>query len=387
MPDSPPAEPSQSVGDTGHMTRTRTTQRGGDDPVSAVVVDDSQFMRTVIADMLENAGIDVLGTASNGADGVETVLETDPDVVTMDLKMPGVDGIEAVDRIMTERPTPVLVLSAHAADGAELTFEAMEKGAVDFFEKPSGEVSVGLKQQQESLVSAVRSVANADVSATEAAAERTRRNTTGADTPSGPTPAATEYPNRPTLLVGSSTGGPTVVEGILGALPIEADFRVLVVQHMPEGFTERFAKRLDDASEYSVREAADGDRIGGGEALVARGGSHLEVSGYGGGRLRVSLTDEEPVNNVRPAVDVTFRTAADRIDDPLSAAILTGMGSDGAAGVEAVNAAGGVVIAQDKETSAVFGMPQQAIETGVVDDVRPRDELVVGILNATTKQQ
>lgn len=369
------------------MTRTRTTQRGGNDPVSAVVVDDSQFMRTVICDMLEDAGIDVLGTASNGADGVETVLKTDPDVVTMDLKMPGVDGIEAVDRIMTERPTPVLVLSAHAADGAELTFEAMEKGAVDFFEKPSGEVSVGLKQQQESLVSAVRSVANADVSATEAAAERTRRNATGAGTPSGSTPAATEYPDRPTLLVGSSTGGPTVVEGILEALPIEADFRVLVVQHMPDGFTERFAARLDEASEYSVREAADGDRIGGGEALVARGGSHLEVSGYGGGRLRVSLTDDEPVNNVRPAVDVTFRTAADRIDDPLSAAILTGMGSDGAAGVEAVNAAGGAVIAQDEETSAVFGMPQRAIETGVVDDVRPRDELVAGILNATTKQQ
>jgi len=368
------------------MTRTRATQRGGNDPVSAVVVDDSQFMRTIIVDMLEDAGIDVLETASNGADGVAAVLKSDPDVVTMDLKMPGVDGIEAVDRIMAERPTPVLVLSAHAADGAELTFEAMEKGAVDFFEKPSGEVSVGLKQQRESLVSTVRSVANADVSATEAAAERTRRDAAGGVS-AGATPASTEYPDRPTLLVGASTGGPTVVEGILEALPVEADFRVLVVQHMPDGFTGRFAKRLDDASEYSVREAEDGDRIGGGEALVARGGSHLEVSGYGGGRLRVSLIDDEPVNNVRPAVDVTFRTAAERIDDPLSAAILTGMGSDGAAGVEAVSAAGGAVIAQDEETSAVFGMPQRAIETGVVDHVRPREELVAGILDATTRQQ
>lgn len=369
------------------MTRTRTTQRNGSEPVSAVVVDDSQFMRTIIVDMLEDAGIDVLGTASNGEDGVETVLEVDPDVVTMDLKMPGVDGIEAVDRIMAERPTPVLVLSAHAADGAELTFEAMEKGAVDFFEKPSGEVSVGLKQQRESLVSTVRSVASADVSATEAAAQRTRRETAAGGTSVGSTPARTEYPDRPTLLVGASTGGPTVVEGILEALPMEANFRVLVVQHMPDGFTERFAQRLDDASEYSVREAADGDRIGGGEALVARGDSHLEVSGYGGGRIRVSLTDDAPVNNVRPAVDVTFRTAAEQIDDPLSAAILTGMGSDGAAGVKAVSAAGGAVIAQDEETSAVFGMPQRAIETGVVDDVRPREEVVAGILNATTKQQ
>lgn len=371
------------------MTRARTAERGGNAQVSAVVVDDSQFMRTVIVDILEGAGIDVLETASNGETGIEAVLDAEPDVVTMDLKMPGVDGLEAVDRIMAERPTPVLVLSAHAADGAELTFEAMEKGAVDFFEKPSGEVSIGLKQQQEALVSTVRSVANADVSATEAAAQHARSGTAGGGR--GSTAETTSrgkgVPDHPTLVIGSSTGGPTVVEGVLSGLPIEADFRVLVVQHMPEGFTERFAKRLDDASDYTVREAADGDRIGGGEALVARGDSHLEVSGYGGGRLRVSLTDDDPVNNVRPAVDVTLRTAAERVDGPLSVAILTGMGADGAEGVRAVSAAGGAVIAQDEATSAVFGMPQRAIETGAVDDVRPRDELVAGIVDATTEQQ
>ncbi|WP_181692465.1 chemotaxis-specific protein-glutamate methyltransferase CheB [Natronomonas sp. LN261] len=369
------------------MTRARTAERGGNARVSAVVVDDSQFMRTVIVDILEEAGIDVLETASDGETGIEAVLDADPDVVTMDLKMPGVDGLEAVDRIMAERPTPVLVLSAHAADGAELTFEAMEKGAVDFFEKPSGEVSIGLKQQQEALVSTVRSVANADVSATEAAAQHARGGTAGGASTAETTSRGTEVPDHPTLVIGSSTGGPTVVEGVLSELPIEADFRVLVVQHMPEGFTERFAKRLDDASDYTVREAADGDRIGGGDALVARGDSHLEVSGYGGGRLRVSLTDDDPVNNVRPAVDVTLRTAAERIDGPLSVAILTGMGADGADGVRAVSAVGGAVIAQDEATSAVFGMPQRAIETGAVDDVCPRDELVAGIVDATTEQQ
>ncbi len=363
------------------MTAGTVAGRHAKAEISAVVVDDSQFMRTVIADMLEEAGITVPGTASDGEAGVEAVLEHGPDVVTMDLKMPGMDGIEAVKRIMAERPTPVLVLSAHAADGAELTFEAMEEGAVDFFEKPSGEVSVGLKQQREALVSAVRSVASADVSAAGAAA--------GSE-PSDPRPTAraeSGYVDRPTLVVGSSTGGPTVVEGILEALPIEADFRVLVVQHMPEGFTGRFAERLDSASDYAVREAADGDRIGGGEALVARGGKHLEVSGYGGGRLRVSLTEAPPVNNVRPAVDVTLETAAERIDDPLSVAIVTGMGADGAGGVRAVSDGGGAVIAQDEETSAVFGMPKRAIETGAVDEVRPRSELVAGILQTVNKEE
>lgn len=360
------------------MTRTGVQSRRSSTTLTAVVVDDSQFMRTVIGEILEEEGISVVGTASNGEDGVEAVKEHDPDVVTMDLKMPGVDGIEAVDRIMSERPTPVLVLSAHAADGAELTFEAMDRGAVDFFEKPSGEVSVGIKQQKDALVSKVRSVAGADVHATEAAADHSPTRTVSSEA---------KYPDRPTLVIGSSTGGPTVVEGVMSELPLDADFRILIVQHMPDGFTGRFAKRLDGASDYDVREAKDGDRIGGGEALVAKGGKHLTVSGYGGGRLRVSLTEEEPVNNVRPAVDVTLQTAAETVDGPLSAVILTGMGADGADGVRKISDGGGTVIAQDEETSAVFGMPQRAIETGAVDQICPRSELVSGLLNAITIQQ
>ena len=359
------------------MTRTEVADARSTTDLRAVVVDDSQFMRTVICDMLEDEGISVVETASDGASGVEAVEQHDPDVVTMDLKMPGIDGIEAVEEIMSTHPTPVLVLSAHAADGAELTFEAMDRGAVDFFEKPSGEVSVGIKQQQDALVETVRSVANADVSATEAAAEHTPSTTSV-------TASASEYVSNPTLVIGSSTGGPTVVEGVLSELPPEADLRILIVQHMPDGFTGRFAERLDEASEYNVREATDGARIGGGEAVVAKGGKHLRVSGYGGGRIRLSLSEDEPVNNVRPAVDVTLRTAAAQIDGPLTAAILTGMGKDGATGVREVSAAGGTVVAQDEETSAVFGMPQRAIETGAVDDVRPRDELAAGVLDAIT---
>ena len=369
------------------MTRAEVADAGSTMDLQAVIVDDSQFMRTVISDMLEDNGISVVGTASDGAAGVEAVEKHDPDVVTMDLKMPGMDGIEAVDEIMSTHPTPVLVLSAHAADGAELTFEAMDRGAVDFFEKPSGEVSVGIKQQQETLVETVRSVAAADLSATEAAASHTRTTTSHRATATEKVDSGSEYVDEPTLVIGSSTGGPTVVEGVLSELPVEADFRILIVQHMPDGFTARFAERLDAASEYAVREATDGARIGGGKALVAKGGKHLQVSGYGGGRLRVSFSDSEPVNNVRPAVDVTLQTAAEQIDGPLTAAILTGMGKDGADGVREISAAGGTVVVQDEETSAVFGMPQRAIETGAVDDIRPRDELAAGVLNAITTEE
>jgi two-component system chemotaxis response regulator CheB len=365
------------------MTAAKVAESSSNRSVSAVVVDDSPFMRTLISDMLESGGISVLDTAANGETGVETVESCAPDVVTMDLKMPDVDGIEAVERIMAECPTPVLVLSAYAADGAELTFEAMEKGAVDFFEKPSGEVSVGLQQQREALISTVRSVASVDVSATATTGPET---TPGRNAPA-PTTDARAYVQQPTLVIGASTGGPTVVEEVLAGLPIEADLRILIVQHMPDGFTGRFAKRLDEASDYTVREASDGDRIGGGEALLARGGKHLRVSGYGGGRIRVSLTEDEPIHSVRPAVDVTLRTAAERIDGPLSVAILTGMGADGAEGARAVSAAGGAVIAQDEGTSAVFGMPKRTIETGAVDDVRPREELVTGIVNTITTRE
>ncbi|MDR9429269.1 MAG: chemotaxis-specific protein-glutamate methyltransferase CheB [Natronomonas sp.] len=377
------------------MTSTKAAEPRSNRGVRAVVVDDSQFMRTLISDMLDAGGITVVETASNGERGVEAVKAHAPNVVTMDLKMPDVDGIEAVERIMAECPTPVLILSAYAADDAELTFEALENGAVDFFEKPSGEVSVGLQKQREVLVSTVRSVASVDVSAPErtvesgvsvdvSAPERTVES--GVSVSTDPHDPA-RYLERPTLVIGASTGGPTVVEEVLAGLPIEADLRILIVQHMPEGFTGRFAKRLDEASEYAVREASDGDRIGGGEALLARGGKHLRVSGYGGGRIRISLTEGEPVHSVRPAVDVTLRTAAERVDGPLSVAILTGMGADGAEGARAVSAAGGAVIAQDEGTSAVFGMPKRTIETGAVDDVRPREELVTGIVNTITTRE
>jgi two-component system chemotaxis response regulator CheB len=369
-----------------------------------VVTDDSHFMRTVISDILETGGLDVVATASDGLAALDAVAEHDPDVVTMDVEMPGMDGIEAVERIMATDPTPVLMLSAHTQENADVTFEALEKGAVDFFPKPGGEVSIEMSRLEDKLVDMVASVASVDLSVgggtssitpEEAYAEAVEATESVAGHDAGAAgaratgtaePTTRTYVDAPTLLVGSSTGGPTVVEQVLAGLPLDADLRVLVVQHMPEGFTARFAERLDQRTAYDVREAEDGDTIGGGQALVAPGGRHLEVAGYEDGRLTVELTEDDRVNNVRPAVDVTFSTAAAVVDDPLTAVVLTGMGQDGADGVRAVAEAGGTVIAQDEETSAVYGMPRRAVETGAVGAQLPLGEIAEGVIETITEE-
>ncbi|WP_276273835.1 chemotaxis-specific protein-glutamate methyltransferase CheB [Haloarcula litorea] len=351
----------------------------------AVVADDSHFMRSVISDMLEEGGIDVVAQARNGREAVEAVGREDPDVVTMDVEMPELDGIEATERIMAEHPTPVLMLSAHTDEDADVTFEALDRGAVDFFRKPGGEVSMEMSRLKDQLVEIVTSVAEVDVGG--ATGHSAGGVTRGTASPSAAEPSGeTSYAANPTLIVGSSTGGPKMVEQVLSDLPLAADCRVLIVQHMPDGFTGRFAERIDARSDYDVREATDGARIGGGEALVAAGDSHMAVKNYRNGRLRVKLTDDAPVNSVRPAVDVTMRTAADVVDDPLVGVILTGMGEDGADGIRRIKAAGGHTLAQDEATSAVYGMPRRAVETGCVDDVLPIDEVANGILDTITTE-
>ena len=342
----------------------------------ALVVDDSHFMRTVISDILEEGGIDVVGQAANGKQAVAQVAEHEPDVVTMDVEMPEMNGIEAVGEIMDRAPTPVLMLSALTTEGADATMQALSNGAVDAFAKPGGTISTELSGSREELVSAVESVAAANPTAV-----RTPEQRDGT-----PEPRTTEgFVENPTLVIGASTGGPNVVESVLANLPREAGFRVLVVQHMPEGFTERFAARLDASSEYDIREAHDGARIGTGEGLVAAGDFHMRVSGYSNGRLRVRLEQDERRHSVRPAIDVTMESAASVIGDPLVAAVFTGMGADGADGVRAIKEVGGYVIAQDESTSAVFGIPARAIETGCVDSVLPAGELAAGIIDSVRR--
>ena len=359
------------------MSRSTDRRSTPTDAPRVVVVDDSPFMRQLIGDILTDAGVAVVGEAGDGAAALSVIETTRPDVVTMDVEMPGVGGIEAVERVMATVPTPILMLSAHTADGTDATFEALERGAVDVFTKPGGEVSAGVSRDADRLAAAVRSVATADLDAMSATSPPPAAEATTDSTPRSPSTKPDSSPedlDAPlTVVVGASTGGPKAVERVLAALP-EADCRVLVVQHMPAGFTGRFAERLDDASAYEVREAGDGDRIGAGEALVAPGSAHLVVASYRAGRLRVRL--REPTDTgVTPAVDVTMRTAAAAVDDSLVGVVLTGMGDDGAAGIRAMAAAGAHTIAQSRDGCVVYGMPKRAVETGVVEDVCGLDDV------------
>ncbi|WP_049908174.1 chemotaxis-specific protein-glutamate methyltransferase CheB [Natrinema pallidum] len=394
-----------------------------------LVVDDSRFMRTVIGNALEAAGYDI-ETASNGSEAVETVATFDPDVVTMDVEMPEMGGIDAVERIMATNPTPILMLSVHTERGAEATLDALERGAVDFLHKPDGSDSRNIAHLSDDVVDAVGELAEADVSSValaraSAAAYATRSgradsagrgSTTGNAVAGGgaearlnsdsgtigpetgpeigapvvpeedATPVAVDgdRADAPTVVLGASTGGPKIVERLFERLPADLEAKVLVVQHMPPGFTERFADRLDANSAYDVSEAADRDWVRAGEAAVAPGDHHLEVARNVNGALRLRLDDGKRVHGVRPSIDVTMESAAERVSDALCGIVLTGMGRDGAAGIEAIKAAGGRTIAQDEATSPVFGIPCQAIETGCVDTIAPANGIAEAIVDAFT---
>ncbi|MFC3957409.1 chemotaxis-specific protein-glutamate methyltransferase CheB [Halovivax cerinus] len=379
-----------------------------------LVVDDSRFIRTVVEDALCAAGYDV-ETASDGEAAIDAVRAFEPDVVTMDVEMPGVDGIETVDRIMATDPTPIVMLSVHTDDGADASMEALNRGAMAIIDKPDGTDDRSLADLTDELVSTVDELASASTAAlalaqTTAAAHRSRTRTrmvTGSSGPvdvtSGSTASMTggsaipESSRRaldaseswadasvdldrspdtpPTIVIGASTGGPRIVEGIVEALPRALDARILVVQHMPAGFTERFADRLDRRTDYSVREATDSDRLTAGEALVAPGDAHVECVRSTGSGLLVSLSTGSRVHGVRPSIDVTMESVAAAQPAAMVGVVCSGMGRDGASGIQAIHDAGGRTFAQDERTSPVFGIPKQAIATGAVDEIVPAPSL------------
>jgi len=343
--------------------------------VDAVVVDDSQFMRVQITELLEDGGITVVDDARNGKEAVDVVCAREPDVVTMDVKMPGMDGIEAVEQIMDVQPTPILMLSRYTEEGGETTFEALEAGAVDVFMKPGGEVSTTLIQYADDLVDTVSVVAQADVSA----GVRTGQHAEGAVAEEPPETPRPDAP--PTILVGASTGGPPELQTLLSSIPATLEPRVIIVQHMPDNFTDRFATRLDSVSDLSVGEATAEGAVGPGEAVVAKGGYHLVAQEDDGTDLAYELCKDDPVHNVRPAADVTFESVAKVSTTPPIGVVLTGMGRDGAVGVEWVADVDGTVVVQDPDTASIAAMPTRAIETGVVDHVVPTREIPQQLLD------
>lgn len=335
--------------------------------IRVMVVDDSAFMRAVITRMLRRDGrFEVTGEARNGREAVDRAAEIRPDVVTMDVNMPVMGGVEAVRHIMQRSPLPVVMVSAHTTEGAQATVEALSAGAVDFVSKPSGEVSTDLSLVERELTDKLVLASTA----------RPRRPEP-AIPPSGLTrPAVTWSPEGPRVVViAASTGGPAALARVIPALPGDLDCCVLVVQHMPPRFTSALAERLDAISSMSVREAREGDRLHQGLAYVAPGGQHLTVERPG----RLRLEQGPPVNGCRPSADVTMRSVATVFGFRATGVVMTGMGRDGAEGLRWIKQAGGRSFAQDEASSVIFGMPRAAAELGVVDRVVTLDALAAAI--------
>ena len=343
-------------------------------PLRVLVVDDSAFMRKMVTEILgRDAALHVVGTARDGADALDKFDALLPDVVTLDVEMPVLDGFGTLTEIMRRRPTPVLMLSSQTQAGADATLRCLELGAVDFIGKPSGSVSLDIEKIAGELISKVKAAANARVVVFRLG------NAVGAGSPrpSEKTPAE-KMPGEKSsavLVIGASTGGPRALQTLVPALPPDLNIPMVIVQHMPPGFTASLARRLDQTSPFDVREAAEGDRLQPGQILVAPGGSHLQFDAGG----KAHLTSDPPVHGVRPAIDVTLSSLAPLYGPRLMAALLTGMGRDGARGLKLVSDLGGRTLAEDETTCVVYGMPKAAVELGAVDCLLPLHEIAPAI--------
>ncbi len=329
--------------------------------IRVLVVDDSLFMRAAIAKTL-GAQFDIVGQAKDGTDALHQVTKLAPDVVTMDFNMPGMNGADTVRELMSRRPTPVVMFSAHTKQGARETFDALSAGAVDFVTKPAGEVSVDLSKIAEELRSKLLAAASAKPRASSASTQLPSPRTTS--------PIAIPRTTLPGALprlcvIAVSTGGPAALSEVIPALPVDLKLALVVVQHMPAGFTGALAERLHAQSRVAVREAQSGDRPLAGGVLIAPGDRHLEFDESGACILR----DGPLVNGCRPAADVTMQSAVKVYGRRTLAVVMTGMGKDGAAGALAIKKALGKTAAQDAETSVIYGMPKAAIEAGAIDEI------------------
>jgi len=334
-------------------------------PVRVLVVDDSALMRKLIPKILErDASIEVVGTAIDGHFGLKKIEELAPDVVTLDLDMPGMNGIDALKEIMRRWPTPVIVVSSHSTAGAAITLKALTLGAFDFVAKPK-DVSARMPEIADELIKKIRAAAQSGGVQTQFLPGEV-----GGNQPSKLRPIAPTH----IVAIGVSTGGPNALQYLFSKLPVEFSGSILVVQHMPDGFTELFARRLDESCPIRVKEAQSGDMLVAGRALICPGNRHMKVKKLPLGNVAL-LGDEAPVNGHRPSVDVLFHSVAAEFGSQAMGVLMTGMGEDGAAGLGEIRAAGGFTVAQSQQTCVVFGMPKAAIERGFAMRVADLQEL------------
>lgn len=340
-----------------------------DKPVRVLVVDDSAFMRFTIGKHLnEHPGLQVIGSAHDGMEALEMIPRLNPDVVTLDVEMPHMDGLSTLREIMTRFPRPVVMLSSLTAEGTVETIQALTLGAVDFIAKPVNkatintvmdEVAVKIIKAAGSRVFALPSM-NKSGSSTLKGVQKDTRSLGAKDK---------------VVIIGSSTGGPRALNVLIPEIPANMPAAIMIVQHMPAGFTRSLADRLDSLSNIKVKEAEPGDKLEVGRALLAPGGFHLTFDRNG----QVALNQNPPVHGVRPAIDVTMTSLVSLYGNSVLGVILTGMGSDGTTGSQLIHEAGGHIIAEDESSCVVWGMPRSVYEAGVADEVLPLNQIASAI--------
>lgn len=324
--------------------------------VRVLVVDDSALMRKLIPQILEaDPAIEVVGTAMDGTFCLKKIEELHPDVITLDLQMPGMNGIDTLREIMLRHALPVVVVSSHSTEGASVTFRALGLGAVDFVTKPQ-DASTHMAETAAELIAKIKAAATSKFVHPEV-------SQLVVTPPKKLSPAKAGPPPSKLVAIGISTGGPQALEFLLPQLSADFSGAIVVVQHMPEGFTEMFARRLNDLCALSVKEAQSGDALQAGRVLICPGSRHIKVKRLTMGDV-VVLNDEARVNGHRPSADVLFRSVAEEYGAQSIAVLMTGMGDDGASGLGEVKRTGGMTIAQSEESCVVFGMPKVAIERG-----------------------
>lgn len=356
----------------------------------ALVVDDSAFMRKLISDYLNShPDIEVIGIARNGRDAIEKVKTLKPDVVTLDVEMPVMDGLEALQEIMANHPVPVVMLSSTTKQGTENTMLAMAYGAVDFVAKPGGAISLNLHEIKEEIIEKVTAACGVQISRLTRMTPEIRKSVGKRNIlveqnsrmiKENPSEVGNHVRKRPRrkfanqsqtfVLIGTSTGGPRALQEVLTQLPSHLQAPIIIVQHMPPGFTKSLADRLDGLSEIKVKEARNGELLENGTAYIAPGGHHLKIKKLGTSYY-ANVDDLEPPRlGHRPAVDVLLESAAEIVGVNFLTVIMTGMGSDGRAGIERLKeTANSIVFAESSETTVVYGMPRAIIDAGLADEV------------------
>lgn len=350
------------------------------DAINVIVVDDSAFMRKIITDLLQSAGdIKVIDTAKNGSELLGKVKQLKPDVITLDVEMPVMDGLSCLKELQKIANIPVIMLSSHTQSGTLATIEALESGALDFITKPTGLFDINGEEKKQEIIDKIRMAKNIGKG-------KATNGTKAKHAKNNVVPKSTVL--KTIVAIGTSTGGPKALQDVIPIIPGDVPAAILIVQHMPPGFTKSLAERLNAISSLSVKEAENGDIIMPGQVYIAPGDYHMIIVKDLDGTMRVALNQNPTVGGHRPSVNVMMNSLADTRFSSVVGVIMTGMGADGSEGIVNIKKQNkGIIISQDEKSCVVYGMPRAAVQTGVVDTVVPLKKIADEIVKNLGVQQ